>query len=51
MRSQAEIQERSYKAGYLFEVCYFGTIMGSVEIAKIKCLWKIPALHSCLICV
>ena len=23
---------------YLFEGCYFGAIMGSTEIAKIKCL-------------
>ena len=30
------------KAGYLFEACYFGTIMGR---AKIKCLLKIPVLQ------
>ena len=26
-----------YKAGYLFERCYFGDIMGSPKISTIKC--------------
>ena len=25
-------------AGYSFEGCYFGAIMGSAKVAKIKCL-------------
>ena len=29
-----------FKAGYLFEGCYFGAILGSMKIAIIKCLEK-----------
>ena len=27
-----------YRAGYLFEGCYFGAVRGNAKIAKIKCL-------------
>ena len=36
--------KHSKKAGYLFEGCFFGAIMGSVKIAKIICLYKIPVI-------
>ena len=29
-----------YKGGYLFEGCYFGAIIRSAKIAKIKCVQK-----------
>ena len=37
LRIQA-LRLHRYKAGYLFEGCYFGAIMGSLRIVKIKCL-------------
>ena len=39
------LKQSRYKVGYLFEGCYFGTIMGSMKIAKIKCLQKIPVIQ------
>ena len=36
-----ELKQSRYKAGYSFEGCYFGAIIGRakiVKIAKIKCL-------------
>ena len=29
------LKQSGYKAGYLFEGCYFGAIMGSAKLAKI----------------
>ena len=37
LRIQALKQNR-YKAGFLFERCYFGAIIGSTKRAKIKCM-------------
>ena len=37
-RSARAIKQNRYKVGYLFEGCYIGAIMGSLKMAKIKCL-------------
>ena len=47
LRIQA-LKRSRYKAGYIFEGCYFGAIMGTAKIAKIKCLKKYQLYSNCI---